>query len=164
MPRSLRRHSSDRARQLRRSAEWFSDGLTLRREARRKQRCVECFRPLGSARTPYCSVGCRRKFSGHYFWNAARSVVLRRDRYTCQWCGRRFLSRELDVDHIVELALGGASLEYANLQTLCKSCHRRKTGRFLQQRARLKGIPVPHGSGQLDLDPTLEVDFDWFPA
>jgi 5-methylcytosine-specific restriction enzyme A len=53
-----------------------------------------------------------------------------RDRYTCRLCGTRRRARELDVDHIVEIARGGAALEYSNLQTVCRTCHREKTRRF----------------------------------
>jgi 5-methylcytosine-specific restriction endonuclease McrA len=56
-----------------------------------------------------------------------------RDRYTCQICKVRRRARELDVDHIVEIARGGAALEFSNLQTVCRACHRQKTGRFLRQ-------------------------------
>ena len=55
-----------------------------------------------------------------------------RDRYTCQICGRRKRARELDVDHIVEIARGGAALEYSNLQTVCRACHHLKTLEFLR--------------------------------
>jgi len=54
-----------------------------------------------------------------------------RDRYRCQICGTRRRARELDVDHIVEIAVGGAALEYSNLQTVCRQCHRAKTRAFM---------------------------------
>ena len=34
-----------------------------------------------------------------------------------------------DVDHIKPRSEGGADLEYENLQSLCKSCHSKKTRR-----------------------------------
>ena len=116
------------------SAAWFSDGARRRTEARRAARCVECGRELRSHRTPYCSRRCQWKFHGHYFWDSARSYVLLRDRYVCQVCGTRRRARELDVDHIVEIARGGAALEYSNLQTVCRPCHRAKTRAFRQSR------------------------------
>ena len=113
------------------SAAWFSDGARRRAEARKARKCVECGRDLPTRRTPYCSRRCRWKFHGHYFWDSARSFVLLRDRYTCQVCGTRHRARELDVDHIVEIARGGPALEYTNLRTVCRTCHREKTQRFL---------------------------------
>jgi 5-methylcytosine-specific restriction endonuclease McrA len=114
------------------SAAWFSDGARRRTEARRAARCVECGKDLPSRRTPYCSRRCQWKFHGHYFWDSARSYVMLRDHYTCRLCGTRRRARELDVDHIIEIALGGAALEYSNLQTVCRPCHRAKTERFLR--------------------------------
>jgi 5-methylcytosine-specific restriction endonuclease McrA len=116
------------------SAAWFSDGARRRAEARSARRCVECGRALPSGRTPYCSRRCRWRFHGHYFWDSARSFVLLRDRYTCQACGVRRRARELEVDHLVEIARGGAALDYANLRTVCRNCHREKTRRFLSER------------------------------
>jgi 5-methylcytosine-specific restriction endonuclease McrA len=115
------------------SAAWFSDGARRRTEARRSARCVECGRALPGHRTPYCSRRCQWRFHGHYFWDSARSYVMLRDRYTCRLCGIRHRARELDVDHIVEIARGGAALEYSNLQTVCRTCHSRKTRAFLRQ-------------------------------
>jgi 5-methylcytosine-specific restriction endonuclease McrA len=118
------------------SAAWFSDGARRRAQARASRRCVECGGALSSGRTPYCSRRCQWKFHGHYFWDSARSFVLLRDRYTCQLCGVRRRARELDVDHVVEIAAGGAALDYGNLRTVCRGCHREKTRRFLASRRR----------------------------
>jgi len=74
-----------------------------------------------------------------------------RDRYTCQLCHRRHRARELDVDHIVEIARGGAALEFSNLQTICRACHREKTVRFLRD-ARMPSSLDP-GSGILSATP-----------
>jgi 5-methylcytosine-specific restriction endonuclease McrA len=71
-----------------------------------------------------------------------------RDRYTCRLCGTRRRARELDVDHIVEIARGGAALEYSNLQTVCRRCHRAKTRAFLAEVRHGKGAePGTEGSG-----------------
>jgi len=121
------------------SAAWFSDGARRRAEARRAGRCVVCGKPLDNHRSPYCSRTCRWKFHGHYFWDSARSYVLLRDRYTCQICHGRRRARQLDVDHIVEIAAGGAALEYSNLQTVCRDCHRLKTLHFVRGRRTLDG-------------------------
>ncbi len=128
------------------SAAWFGDGARRRAEARRTARCVECDRALPSHRTPYCSRKCQWRFHGHYFWDSARSYVMLRDRYTCRLCGSRRRARELDVDHIVEIADGGAALEYSNLQTVCRGCHRAKTAAARSARA-------ARGRGGPDADP-----------
>lgn len=129
------------------SAAWFADGARRRREARLARRCVACGKALPSRRTPYCSRRCQWQFHGHYFWDSARSYVMLRDRYTCQVCRTRKRARELDVDHIVEIARGGAALEYSNLRTVCRPCHREKTRAFLRERsatAPVAGPSSPH--------------------
>lgn len=141
---------------LRDSQRWFAEGLAARQDARRARRCVECARPLPSARSPYCSRSCRWKFHGRFFWDAARQVVLHRDRFTCRACGRRARKRELEVDHVLEIARGGPPLDLANLQTLCRRCHREKTVRFLKQRSPLvRAVPGAWVG---------EDDAEWFPA
>lgn len=52
-----------------------------------------------------------------------RSRALARDGFACQACGSR---SDLEVDHTVPISRGG-TWELANLLTLCKPCHKRKT-------------------------------------
>ena len=58
-------------------------------------------------------------------WARARRAALERDGWRCQDCGKAGF---LEVDHIRPLADGGAAFDVANLQTLCRDCHFRKTG------------------------------------
>lgn len=140
-----------RAALLHDSRGWFGAARLDRAEARRRGRCVECGEPTGRPRAVYCSRTCSWRYHGRFFWDSARTYVLHRDRFTCRECRRRLRRRELDVDHIVEIAAGGRALDYANLQTLCRSCHRGKTVRFLTAR-RVAGGP----SGPDEVE--------WFPA
>lgn len=64
----------------------------------------------------YCSKG----------WKAARREVLLRDGYQCQACGALVHGKRAHVDHIIRKA-DGAGDEIAGLQTLCASCHAKKT-------------------------------------
>lgn len=57
-------------------------------------------------------------------WRRLRERVLVRDNYTCQACGT--VSTELEVDHKVSKAKDGTD-GMDNLQSLCPSCHARKT-------------------------------------
>jgi 5-methylcytosine-specific restriction endonuclease McrA len=56
--------------------------------------------------------------------------ILRRDDYTCQYCGQR--TSVLTIDHIIPRHLGGQH-EWANLVTACPNCNHRKGGRTLEQ-------------------------------
>lgn len=58
-------------------------------------------------------------------WQRLRQVILVRDNYTCQMCGRVLGARgEAHIDHI-QAHRGDAALFWAedNLQVLCAPCH-----------------------------------------
>jgi 5-methylcytosine-specific restriction endonuclease McrA len=149
-------------RVLRDSARWFSEGTARKTAARRAKRCVECGASLPTRRTPYCSRRCRWRFQGRYFWDAARTYVIHRDRFTCQACRRRFRVAELEVDHRLEIARGGPSLEYENLQTVCRGCHKAKTARYLRDRAAARRSPRPRAADTERAEAGWEIP--WFPA
>lgn len=54
-----------------------------------------------------------------------RYNVLRRDGFTCQYCGRTAQDGLLEIDHIVPIKMGGTN-DIDNLQTACKECNRGK--------------------------------------
>jgi 5-methylcytosine-specific restriction endonuclease McrA len=55
-----------------------------------------------------------------------RRDVFLRDRYTCQYCGRR--TRDLTLDHVLPRNRGGQH-DWENVVAACKSCNHRKAGR-----------------------------------
>jgi len=62
-------------------------------------------------------------------WDQRRKTVYKRDDYTCQWCGSKggpYGHVELHADHRVPRSQGGSD-RLDNLQTLCRSCHDKKT-------------------------------------
>ena len=67
------------------------------------------------------------KFNRDNTWFWVRKDVLRRDKWTCSICKKRLRKRELDVDHIIPVNMGGQLLDKNNLRTLCKECHKAKT-------------------------------------
>jgi 5-methylcytosine-specific restriction endonuclease McrA len=56
--------------------------------------------------------------------------VLRRDNYTCQYCGQHTLA--LTVDHLIPRHLGGEHT-WQNLVAACPGCNHRKGGRTVEQ-------------------------------
>ena len=48
-----------------------------------------------------------------------------RDNHTCLYCGRKFPSSELTLDHVMPQSRGGKST-WENLVTACKSCNQTK--------------------------------------
>lgn len=59
-------------------------------------------------------------------WPALRIAAKRRDGWKCVMCGAR---GRLEVDHVMAIRDHGAAFDLANLQSLCGSCHARKTAR-----------------------------------
>lgn len=57
----------------------------------------------------------------------SKREILRRDNYTCQYCGRK--SRHLTIDHVVPRHLGGPH-SWDNLVAACPSCNRLKGGKL----------------------------------
>lgn len=152
------------ARVIRDPTAWFTVGRARKAEMQRMGRCAECLAPLPPSRRSYCRDECRLRFHGRFFWDSARTLVLRRDRYTCRACGVRRRRRELEVDHILEIARGGASLDYANLQTLCRACHREKTRAFLGARAALRRAARGSERSPPVAREGPPPEADWFPA
>ncbi|SKY30089.1 HNH endonuclease, putative [Mycobacteroides abscessus subsp. massiliense] len=55
-----------------------------------------------------------------------RYEVLRRDNYSCRYCGRSAPEVKLTVDHVVPVALGGSD-EPSNLVAACADCNSGKS-------------------------------------
>jgi 5-methylcytosine-specific restriction endonuclease McrA len=58
----------------------------------------------------------------------SRYNIYARDRNTCQYCGTRKSSRELNLDHVVPRSLGGRTA-WDNVVCSCVACNLRKGGR-----------------------------------
>lgn len=58
-----------------------------------------------------------------------RRNLYARDENRCQYCGRRFPTSELTLDHVVPRSRGGES-SWANLVCCCVGCNTRKGGRL----------------------------------
>jgi len=77
----------------------------------------------------------------------SRRNLFRRDRNTCQYCGKRFPTEDLSIDHVVPRSLGGHS-SWTNCVVACLSCNARKGNRTLESAhmevLRLPKEPPPH--------------------
>lgn len=66
----------------------------------------------------------RRRSGRSPGWRHLARVILA-ERVWCEQCG--YPTRAVEVDHITPIADGGAELDPANCQALCKPCHTAKT-------------------------------------
>lgn len=67
--------------------------------------------------------------------------IVRRDDSTCQVCSKKLLDKDIEIDHIIPLSRGGATIE-SNLRILCFDCNRKKKQKipkdFLNERSVFK--------------------------
>lgn len=61
-----------------------------------------------------------------------RRNIFARDENHCQYCGKRFPTSELSLDHVIPRARGGAA-DWKNLVCACTTCNKRKGGRTPRQ-------------------------------
>lgn len=89
-----------------------------------------------------------------------RRNILRRDRYTCQYCGRQ--GGELTVDHVLPRSRGGRST-WENLVAACRSCNLKKGDRTPEE-AGMRLLKLPRAPKvPLFLSDLKEVPEDWQP-
>ncbi|WP_321392598.1 HNH endonuclease [Emcibacter sp.] len=71
-----------------------------------------------------------------------RFNVFLRDRFTCQYCGRKACNgKELTFDHVIPRRAGGKTT-WDNITTSCPGCNMRKGGRTPQE-ARMRLLTKP---------------------
>lgn len=89
--------------------------------------CRNCSNHVAESRRHYCSSSCTEEFNHNHDWYWVRKDVLRRDKYKCSICLKRYRKRELDVDHIIPVRMGVDPFDKKNLRVLCEQCHKAKT-------------------------------------
>lgn len=78
---------------------------------------VEIRIPKVLALREYAPINARPKF--------CRMSVFLRDRFVCQYCGKRFPIEQLTFEHVVPRAKGGQTV-WENILTACMDCNGRK--------------------------------------
>lgn len=87
---------------------------------------------------------CYEEYQVIFHTSATRKAVWQRDKGKCNGCGSSCDRKGVNgwqMDHIVPLIEAQGDIIYwrlPNLQTLCKPCHKEKTGREATERARLR--------------------------
>jgi hypothetical protein len=61
-----------------------------------------------------------------------RRNIFARDKNRCQYCGKRFATSELSLDHVIPRTMGGKSV-WENVVCACADCNVKKGGRMPQQ-------------------------------
>lgn len=73
--------------------------------------------------------------------NFTRRNLYRRDKYRCQYCGRKFPGSKLTIDHVFPRSKGGDN-SFENCVTSCEPCNSKKADRTLREAGmRLRSKP-----------------------
>jgi len=71
----------------------------------------------------------------------SRRNIFERDKYTCQYCNRRFKRHNLTIDHVLPKSRGGTS-RWENVALSCLPCNSRKDDRTpAEARMKLRKVP-----------------------
>ncbi len=62
----------------------------------------------------------------------SRQNIFIRDNYTCQYCGKGFIPKDLTYDHVLPRTLGGKT-DWNNIVSACKICNMRKGSKTCKQ-------------------------------
>lgn len=62
----------------------------------------------------------------------SRKAVFKRDRFSCQYCGKFLKSGQVTVDHVIPKSMGGVS-SFNNCVTACYACNNKKGNRTPEQ-------------------------------
>ena len=95
--------------------------------------CKVCGKPkeqFEKGRRAYCSYGCYQKYQSCFlYWDSFRRKILKKHPY-CKECGS---DGNLEVDHIIPVAITGKVFDKDNCQVLCNTCHKKKTKKDLKK-------------------------------
>jgi len=76
----------------------------------------------------------------------SRYNVIKRDSYTCQYCGTLLTSNKITIDHITPRAKGGIN-SWENCVCCCKPCNNKKSNKTLEE-AKMNLINKPFIPGR----------------
>lgn len=93
----------------------------------------------------YVNIRKKRQVAG-----AKRLKIYIRDKYKCGYCGKKFDSKDLTLDHITPKSKGGSGIP-ENLVTACKPCNNRKADRTPDE-ANMPLITTIHETQDIGLD------------
>jgi len=91
----------------------------------------------------------------------SRHNIYLRDGNRCQYCGKRFSTSELSLDHVVPLSRGGVS-SWENVVCACLPCNVRKGSRLPDEAGmRLRKVPVKPKGSPVGLLAANRIHPDW---
>jgi 5-methylcytosine-specific restriction endonuclease McrA len=93
----------------------------------------------------------------------SRQNIYLRDKFTCQYCAKKFARQQLNLDHVIPRSQGGRT-SWENIVCSCVKCNLSKGGRTPSE-ASMKLLKVPKRPSWHSLTPTLgKIPYkEWLP-
>lgn len=79
----------------------------------------------------------------------SKRKLVRRDRFTCAYCGQVFAERDLTCDHVVPQSRGGA-WSFMNIVASCAPCNNKKADRSPEE-ARMPLLYLPYTPSRFEV-------------
>ena len=97
-----------------------------------------------------------------YQLRLTRKNIYERDEYRCQYCGNKYATEDLNLDHVVPRSKGGKNT-WTNLVCSCISCNRKKKAHTLKEAGmKLRKKPVkPHENFAFRVSSKAKKYKDW---
>ncbi|MFP4176013.1 MAG: HNH endonuclease [Planctomycetota bacterium] len=91
-----------------------------------------------------------------------RRNLFARDENRCQYCGQKFPTSELSIDHVKPVSMGGET-KWTNVVCACTACNKKKGGRTpAQARMELEKEPVqPRRNPQIKMKLRRKKYYSW---
>lgn len=91
-----------------------------------------------------------------------RKNIYWRDKYTCQYCAKKFTYKNLTLDHVIPKSRGGGK-GWLNIVSACNCCNQKK-GNKTPTEAGMELINIPYTPKMsiLDMHHKLDIPEEWY--
>jgi 5-methylcytosine-specific restriction endonuclease McrA len=92
-----------------------------------------------------------------------RHNVFYRDKYICQYCGGKFLQKDLTLDHVIPRSKGGKT-SWENVVSCCGTCNHKKGNKLPEEfHLKLKSVPKkPRWTPKMSIKVKKDDPDEWF--
>lgn len=89
---------------------------------------------FGSGKMKYPSILVLKKPIRRNYFNAnfSRTALVKRDKSSCQYCGKKLSAANVTIDHVLPRAQGGIT-SFTNCVVACQTCNNGKADRTPEQ-------------------------------
>ena len=101
---------------------------------------------IGNEKVKFPSIVRLKEMSKRNYYNNhstfSRQIMVKRDKSTCMYCGKKLTNSQITVDHVLPRAQGGIT-SYMNCVVACQPCNGKKAN-FTPEQAGMVLLKKPH--------------------